>query len=146
MEHATSRTQFGKKIENYGSIQEKIARLAIRQYITEVCTRSDLHLTHLPTPPTNFQYEYESLSLATRYTRYSTHFSTQSLAYMVSGIQDLGAQEFHLESAIGKVYSSVCNSYCFLAIPILKRVPSESFVVFTSTFVHACTNSLLIKH
>lgn len=28
--------QFGKKIEQYGSIQEKIARLAIRQYITEV--------------------------------------------------------------------------------------------------------------
>ena len=34
--HATERTQFGNKINTYGSIQEKIARMAVKQYITEV--------------------------------------------------------------------------------------------------------------
>ena len=35
VEHATQRIQFGKTIDNYGSIQEKIARMSMLQYITE---------------------------------------------------------------------------------------------------------------
>lgn len=35
VEHATQRVQFGKTIDNYGSIQEKIARMGMLQYITE---------------------------------------------------------------------------------------------------------------
>lgn len=34
-EHATNRTQFGKKISEYGAIQEKLARMAMVQYVTE---------------------------------------------------------------------------------------------------------------
>lgn len=34
-EHAANRVQFGKKIENYGSIQEKLARMAMLQYATQ---------------------------------------------------------------------------------------------------------------
>lgn len=34
-EHATNRTQFGKKIAEYGAIQEKLARMAMVQYVTE---------------------------------------------------------------------------------------------------------------
>lgn len=34
-EHATNRLQFGKKIENYGAIQEKLARMAMHQYATQ---------------------------------------------------------------------------------------------------------------
>ena len=34
-EHAANRVQFGKTIENYGSIQEKLARMAMMQYVTE---------------------------------------------------------------------------------------------------------------
>ncbi|XP_063699024.1 very long-chain specific acyl-CoA dehydrogenase, mitochondrial [Culicoides brevitarsis] len=34
-EHATQRTQFGKKIENFGAIQEKLARMAMHQYATQ---------------------------------------------------------------------------------------------------------------
>lgn len=33
--HATQRRQFGKTIDNYGTIQHKIARMAMLQYITE---------------------------------------------------------------------------------------------------------------
>ena len=36
IEHASQRTQFGRKISSYGAIQEKIARMVIAQYVTEV--------------------------------------------------------------------------------------------------------------
>ncbi|KAK7804759.1 hypothetical protein U0070_023025 [Myodes glareolus] len=35
VDFATNRTQFGDKIHNYGMIQEKLARMAILQYVTE---------------------------------------------------------------------------------------------------------------
>ena len=36
MEHAGSRTQFGRKIDSFGAIQEKVARMAMVQFATEV--------------------------------------------------------------------------------------------------------------
>lgn len=36
MDHAANRTQFGEKIHNFGVIQEKLARMAMLQYVTEV--------------------------------------------------------------------------------------------------------------
>ncbi|XP_037664139.1 very long-chain specific acyl-CoA dehydrogenase, mitochondrial isoform X2 [Choloepus didactylus] len=35
VEHAANRTQFGQKIHNFGLIQEKLARMAVLQYVTE---------------------------------------------------------------------------------------------------------------
>lgn len=35
VDHATQRVQFGRTIDNYGSIQEKLGRMAILQYVTE---------------------------------------------------------------------------------------------------------------
>ncbi|GFO48918.1 very long-chain specific acyl-coa dehydrogenase, mitochondrial [Plakobranchus ocellatus] len=35
VDHAANRSQFGKKIESYGAIQEKIARMTMVQYVTE---------------------------------------------------------------------------------------------------------------
>ncbi|KAG8431530.1 hypothetical protein GDO86_018382 [Hymenochirus boettgeri] len=35
VEHATSRTQFGSKLHQFGMIQEKLARMAVLQYVTE---------------------------------------------------------------------------------------------------------------
>lgn len=34
-EHATTRTQFGKKLDSYGGIQEKIARMNCHHYVTQ---------------------------------------------------------------------------------------------------------------
>ena len=34
-EHAVQRVQFGRTIDNYGTIQEKLARMNILQYITQ---------------------------------------------------------------------------------------------------------------
>ncbi|EFN79131.1 very long-chain specific acyl-CoA dehydrogenase, mitochondrial [Harpegnathos saltator] len=62
--HATQRVQFGRTLDNYGTIQEKIARMAMLHYITE------------------------------------------SLAYMISGNMDRGSQDYHLEAAISKCFSS----------------------------------------
>jgi very long chain acyl-CoA dehydrogenase len=36
VEFATNRNQFGKQIIHYGAIQEKLARMAMLQYVTEV--------------------------------------------------------------------------------------------------------------
>lgn len=38
VEHANNRVQFGNKIKEYGAIQEKIARMAMLQYVTESMT------------------------------------------------------------------------------------------------------------
>ncbi len=35
VEHATNRVQFGKTLINFGSIQEKLTRMAMLQYVTE---------------------------------------------------------------------------------------------------------------
>ena len=35
VEHATQRNQFGSKIDTYGAIQEKIARMSMLHYATE---------------------------------------------------------------------------------------------------------------
>ena len=45
-EHAAGRTQFGNKISQYGTIQEKLARMSILHYVTEcmayiVCANMD---------------------------------------------------------------------------------------------------------
>jgi very long chain acyl-CoA dehydrogenase len=34
-EHAIQRVQFGRTIDNYGTIQEKLARMSMLQYITQ---------------------------------------------------------------------------------------------------------------
>lgn len=36
MDHAANRTQFGSKIHTYGAIQEKMARMTMLQYVSEV--------------------------------------------------------------------------------------------------------------
>jgi len=35
IQHATNRVQFGKRIDAYGTIQEKLARMAMLHYVTE---------------------------------------------------------------------------------------------------------------
>merc|ERR1719411_2089601 len=64
VEHATQRNQFGGRIDSYGAIQEKIARMSM------------------------------------------THYATESVAYMVSGLMDQGYQDYQLEAAISKIFAS----------------------------------------
>ncbi len=40
VEHAAQRTQFGKRIDSFGTIQEKLARMSMKQYVTEVCYKT----------------------------------------------------------------------------------------------------------
>lgn len=35
-DHAANRVQFGQKLEEFGVIQEKLARMAMLHYVTEV--------------------------------------------------------------------------------------------------------------
>ena len=39
-DHAANRVQFGSKLETFGVIQEKLARMAMYQYVTEVKAKS----------------------------------------------------------------------------------------------------------
>merc|ERR1719216_431486 len=64
VEHAITRHQFGGRIDSYGAIQEKLARMSM------------------------------------------THYATESVAYMVSGLMDKGYQDYQLEAAISKVFAS----------------------------------------
>ena len=46
MDHAANRTQFGAKLDTFGVIQEKLARMAVKQYVTEsmaymICANMD---------------------------------------------------------------------------------------------------------
>ena len=36
VDHAGNRTQFGRRIDSFGAIQEKIARMSMVQFVTEV--------------------------------------------------------------------------------------------------------------
>lgn len=64
VDHAIQRYQFGGRIDSYGTIQEKIARMSM------------------------------------------THYATESVAYMVSGLMDQGFKDYQLEAAISKVFAS----------------------------------------
>ncbi|XP_034481309.1 very long-chain specific acyl-CoA dehydrogenase, mitochondrial [Drosophila innubila] len=76
--HANNRTQFGQKIKNFDTIQDKIAQMNILQYATE------------------------------------------SMAFMISQNMDSGSQDYHLETAISKIYSSESAwTVCDEAIQIL---------------------------
>lgn len=87
-EHAATRVQFGKKLSEFGTIQEKLARMAMLQYTTE------------------------------------------SLAYMVSGNMDTGATDYHLEAAISKV------SILFVLIHLIFTLNKKSFKTFHVKNVH----------
>lgn len=63
-EHVTNRVQFGSKLDSFGSIQEKLARMSMYQYANEC------------------------------------------MAYMVSGTMDNGYQDYQLEAAVSKIFSS----------------------------------------
>merc|ERR1711981_1173386 len=64
VDHAITRHQFGGRIDSYGAIQEKIARMSM------------------------------------------THYATECLAYMVSGLMDKGVMDYQLEAAISKIFAS----------------------------------------
>ncbi|GAB6031176.1 hypothetical protein CHUAL_007976 [Chamberlinius hualienensis] len=69
IDFAVNRTQFSQKIEKYGMIQEKLARMAMLQYVTE------------------------------------------SMGYMIASNMDLGAEHYHVEAAISKIFSSEAAWY-----------------------------------
>jgi len=67
--HITSRVQFGSRLDTFGGVQEKIARMAMYQYANEC------------------------------------------MAYMVSGTMDSGYQDYQLEAAVSKIFSSEAAWY-----------------------------------
>uniref|UniRef100_A0A0N4ZFX0 Very long-chain specific acyl-CoA dehydrogenase, mitochondrial n=1 Tax=Parastrongyloides trichosuri TaxID=131310 RepID=A0A0N4ZFX0_PARTI len=64
IDQATNRTQFGKKIQEYVNVHEKISGMLVR------------------------------------------HYASESMLYMLASNMDAGVQDFQLEAAITKVYSS----------------------------------------
>ncbi|THD22739.1 Very long-chain specific acyl-CoA dehydrogenase [Fasciola hepatica] len=69
-EHAVQRKQFGRSLNEFENVQEKLTTMAMRQY------------------------------------------STEAMAFALSGSMDLGAEDFQVEAAISKIYSSESAWYC----------------------------------
>ena len=58
IEHASTRHQFGQRIDSFGTIQEKIARMAMAHYITEVGVPSLVIIGHSENPPFAHEFNY----------------------------------------------------------------------------------------
>ncbi|TGZ70769.1 hypothetical protein CRM22_003007 [Opisthorchis felineus] len=69
-QYVVQRKQFGRTLNEFQNVQEKLANMTMRQYVAE------------------------------------------SMAFMIAGMMDLGAQDFQVEAAISKVYSSEAAWYC----------------------------------
>ncbi|KAG5447213.1 Very long-chain specific acyl-CoA dehydrogenase, mitochondrial [Clonorchis sinensis] len=69
-QYVVQRKQFGRALNEFQNVQEKLANMTMRQYVAE------------------------------------------SMAFMIAGTMDLGAQDFQVEAAISKVYSSEAAWYC----------------------------------
>ena len=72
VEHAITRHQFGGRIDSYGAIQEKIARMSM------------------------------------------THYATESVAYMVSGLMDKGYQVMYTLVEMSLCVSENIDLMCYL--------------------------------
>ncbi|CAH8556652.1 unnamed protein product [Dicrocoelium dendriticum] len=70
LQYTSQRKQFGRTLNEFQNVQEKLTNMAIRQYVTE------------------------------------------AMAYILSGMMDLGAKDFQVEAAMSKIYSSESAWYC----------------------------------
>ena len=83
VDHAITRHQFGGRIDSYGAIQEKLARMSM------------------------------------------THYATESVAYMVSGLMDKGYQVMYaiVEMSLGEISENIILfatlNYMFHFIPYI---------------------------
>ena len=68
VDHATTRVQFGNKLETYGVVQEKIARMSLYQYVTEVRQRERKK------PRTSLHFEGEKKTLFEKGCLFGLHF------------------------------------------------------------------------
>lgn len=123
MDHAANRVQFGHKIHTYGAIQEKIARMTMLQYVTEVSNTS-ITTTSYTSQCATFNkcaLYFTSFMKLPFYVTVASKMSfvsadvfffifcvfLQSMAYMISGNMDSGATDFQIEAAISKIFASV---------------------------------------
>uniref|UniRef100_T1IZ21 Very long-chain specific acyl-CoA dehydrogenase, mitochondrial n=1 Tax=Strigamia maritima TaxID=126957 RepID=T1IZ21_STRMM len=92
VEFATTRTQFGQKIENYGTIQEKIARMVMLHYVTE--SMAFMVSSNMDRGSVDFQLE----------AAISKIFGSESAWYVADeAIQILGGMGFMKEAGLERV-------------------------------------------
>lgn len=85
IQHATARVQFGRRIDSYGTIQEK--------YEVKLMHNTLSYINRC----------WVNLRLARMA---MLHYVTESMAYMISSNMDKGSTDFQLEAAISKVFAS----------------------------------------
>uniref|UniRef100_A0A673HBK5 Very long-chain specific acyl-CoA dehydrogenase, mitochondrial n=1 Tax=Sinocyclocheilus rhinocerous TaxID=307959 RepID=A0A673HBK5_9TELE len=106
VDHAANRTQFGNKIHNYGAIQEKMARMAMLQYVTE--SMAYMVSGNMDSGATEFQIE----------AAISKIFASEA-AWLVTDecIQVMGGMGFMKVSVCVQIYlyCPFHNTHCFKA-------------------------------
>ncbi|KAI8770611.1 very long-chain specific acyl-CoA dehydrogenase, mitochondrial [Biomphalaria glabrata] len=96
VDHASNRTQFGKKIESFGAIQEKIARMTILQYVTE--SMAYMISANMDQGSTEFQIE----------AAISKIFASESAWYCADeAIQILGGMGYMKETGVERVLRDI---------------------------------------
>ncbi|CAJ0931885.1 unnamed protein product, partial [Mesorhabditis belari] len=70
VDHVTNRVQFGRKLEEYGNVKEKLSQMIVK------------------------------------------HYASESIVYMLAATMDAGVQDYQLEAACGKVFTSEAAWWC----------------------------------
>uniref|UniRef100_A0A672K0Z0 Very long-chain specific acyl-CoA dehydrogenase, mitochondrial n=1 Tax=Sinocyclocheilus grahami TaxID=75366 RepID=A0A672K0Z0_SINGR len=92
VDHAANRTQFGNKIHNYGAIQEKMARMAMLQYVTE--SMAYMVSGNMDSGATEFQIE----------AAISKIFASVSSLYNMLLMQDAGVERVLRDLRIFRIF------------------------------------------
>lgn len=117
VEHAASRQQFGRPLASFGAVQEKLARMAMLHYVTEVgpgpgVALGDGRRQGLLQQPGSARASQGARAggHAQQATRGARWNSWQAMAYVLSANMDLRVPDYKLEAAISKIFASVSSS------------------------------------
>ena len=113
MDHAANRTQFGNKIHNYGAIQEKMARMTMLQYVTEVRPRFSGYV---------FSYDCRLITFLHCYTVHtSKHYYlpfTSGIIFCIAVIR----HKLHFDLLYCQLTSFFCKAFAQIAFISLRTV------------------------
>jgi very long chain acyl-CoA dehydrogenase len=121
VEHATRREQFGSKINTFGAIQEKIARMSMMHYVTQ-------SMAYMVSGIMDREYEDYQLEAAI-----SKIYASEAAWFCADeGIQILGGMGFMKEAGLEKILRDVRIFRIFEGTNDILRL----FIALTGTILY----------